>query len=228
MNDLLVIMYYSQPQWMMHSYLRQLADAGIDIHDEHTPEFNGVCTMEWTAKFRRKMATRFLDYDKIIFTCAFDMMFFGSKEDVLRKIPDEGVLIGAERNCYPDSSLANRFPISNHHCWPTPWHWVNGGAMAGRPENILKWLDGVEASPQYNPDALDQGVMNELWAAGSSLIPLDDRTELFYCLYKDQGDLDFDKGLPVNTLCNTRPNFLHFSGRWDTAETLKRLERSLA
>lgn len=194
-------------------YLSQLDAAGIDHHCETLTEFpgNGGSLSYKIAGLRRRVV-QYLHYDKIVFTDGHDMTFWGRKEYVLSKIPDAGVLLGAERNCYPEQHLAAQ--IHN----PLPHKFCNGGWLAGTPESFLCWLDAIERHPQYDPVTLDQAFFNRLLAANDPLIMIDSSTDLVYCFYGESGqivDLVFDhEGLPVNMLTGTHPAWLHANGKW--------------
>lgn len=194
-------------------YLSQLESAGIDHHCEPLTYFpaNGG-SLSYKVKGIRDRVVRFLNYDKLVITDGHDMTFWGDKEYVLDKIPDHGVLLGAERNCYPEPGLAKM--IRN----PLPHKFVNGGWLAGTPESFMVWLEAIEKHPCYEPDILDQAFFNRLLAANDPLVKIDDRTELCYCFFGEDEyihDLQFDKhGNPVNMLTKATPAFLHQNGHW--------------
>jgi hypothetical protein len=153
----------------------------------------------------RRMAKQFAKWDVLIFSDAFDVQFFGTKEEVLRKVPREGILCAAERNCYPEPQAV---------IGTTPWRFFNGGLAAGTPKAFLAWLDAIERHPTYDQKMLDQMWFNRRRAEESELVYLDTQTDLFYCLFLEQDDLQFQNGLPINTLCRTHPNFIHENGHW--------------
>jgi hypothetical protein len=224
LKDLLVLMACSSVQKLQPEYMRQLTEADIDYHVEHLgprANENGGGTFSHKVDSFRRLSKLFCEYEKLVFTCAWDVLFYGTKKEVLGKIPDQGVLLGAERNCYPDASIA-------HLCkGDVPWRFVNGGLTAGTPESILAWLDGIEQHLQYHPSEVDQLSLNLMRAENSPLTMIDARTELFYCLHLEGGELDFENGLPVNKLCGTHPNWLHFNGRHPHEPAMELRERSL-
>lgn len=194
-------------------YLSQLEAAGIDHHCETLTEFpsNGGSLGYKIAGLRRRVVQN-LHYDKLVFTDGHDITFWSNKDYVLSKIPDAGVLLGAERNCYPEPELAKQ--IHN----PLPWKFCNGGWLAGRPESFIAWLDAIEQHPLYDPIMLDQAWFNRRLTERDPLIMIDDSTDCVYCFFGEAGDihdLQFDDdGNPVNTMTLTRPAFLHANGRW--------------
>lgn len=196
-------------------YLSQLEAAGIDHNCETISEFPGNGgSLSYKIAGLRKRVIQYLHYDKIVFTDGHDMTFYSDKEYVLSKIPDAGVLLGAERNCYPEPHLAPIIQQRN----PLPHCFANGGFLAGTPESFLLWLDAIERHSQYDPVTLDQAFFNRLLAENDPLIMIDDSTDLCYCFFgetPDIHDLQFDEyGLPINTLTLTNPAFLHQNGRW--------------
>jgi hypothetical protein len=99
--------------------------------------------------------------------------------------------------------------------------------MAGTPAAILRWLDAVEAHAAYAPGFTNQALFNILRFIGTPLAPIDDRTELFYVLYGEVNELQFQQGIPVNSVYGTRPNFLHAAGGYDIRPIMDRRRRSL-
>ena len=224
MNDLIVLTGASCVHGTMELYLRQLADAKIDVHVEDLSKTDlGIgAHMDYKIRYIRDLVGRFQHYERIVMTDAFDVTFYGSREDVIRKIPTDHILWGAEKNCYPDPSIAVRIPDRG------PWRFTNGGLVCGTPENFVKWCDAVESHPTLLSGYLDQQFMNILLSEESDLCHIDHRTELFFCLYCGYPELDFEKGLPVNTLYGTHPNWIHANGGSGTDGMWAAYNRSLA
>lgn len=224
MSDLLVIMGSSGMAGTMQLYLDQLKAAEIDYWIEDVTGAAWLCRGGFISekiKYIREFCKRFGRYKFIALSDAHDVTFYGTKEAVLKKIPKEGVLCAAEKNCYPDASLADKIPGR------TPWRFVNGGLSAATPENFLWWCDELERHPLYEREILDQGFLNKILAEGSPLCQIDSETKLFFNLYGGYDELDFASGMPINTVCCTFPNFIHASGKWDAREMFARYERSL-
>lgn len=222
MKDLIVILNATTVRGTMTEYLRQLYAAGIEYYIKWTPSYPaGGGTLQHKVDLFREMTDKFSDYEKIVFSDAFDITFYGRKEDVMRKIPD-GILFAAEKNCYPDPTIAHRI------AGETPWRFINGGLTAGTVRGIRRWIAEIHADSNYNGAALDQAVLNLLRTEDSPLANCDQRTELFFCLFGGYPELEFERGIPLNTLCGTTPQFLHGNGSWDRAEMFAKYERSLA
>lgn len=226
MSDLLVIMGATTEGGTMRQYIQQLTDAGIDHYvywrDEY-PNMNGGGTLAYKMETMREAALRFMHYNKIVFSCAFDVTFYGTKEDVLRKIPDQGVLIAAEKNCYPDAHIAHLIQGE------TPWRYYNGGLLCGTPSSFLEWIAQIERHPQYDSRSggLDQTFFNILLADQSSLVKVDGDTKLFFCLFGGYDELKFENGIPINRSTGEQPQFVHANGKWETDTLRSRYDASI-
>jgi hypothetical protein len=204
MEDVVVVLGCSQEGLgLMPLYRKQLEAAGIPVYIKILTEFAN--TLEAQIIDQREIIAK-LDCRKIIFTDAFDVLFYGTKDEVLSKIPDDKVLMGAERiNWPPMNPPVKSFPGN------TPWRYSNGGLSAGTPQAFLNWYDVIERHPKYVRWYKDfnQRLFNIMLYERDSSTQLDERTELFYCLPGETDELHFVDGLPVNTIYNTHPNFIH-------------------
>lgn len=210
-KDLMVVMCCPYITGTLKLYLWQLEKAGIEYRLLPTPPPGLGGRIEstlWVAK-------EFSDYRAIICSDAFDVTFYGTKAEVMGKIPDHGVLQAAEKNCYPED-LAAREKIQGS----TPWKYVNGGLSMGTPQSFMAWCDEVKRHPDYRPDVIDQEFFNRRLVESSPLCVLDSRTDVFFCLYTGYEELKFERGRPVNTLCGTHPNFIHANGRQEIGSLL--------
>lgn len=220
----------SKPWGLHEEYLKQLEKAGIDYyvhtHTEPLPnkdlgDLNGQLTA------MTHLLNKFGHYQKVVFTDGWDVLYFGTKEETLRNIPDTHVLLAAESPYWPNDG--------GGWAGTTPWRSVNGGLLAGTPENMHEWMRRVKTHFQYNPGAVNQFWLNDRLQDGSDFIHIDNTTSLFYCMHKDGGQhtkedgtewvsvynpypaLTFRQGKPWNSLCNTFPQFIHFQARCHTA-----------
>lgn len=209
MNDLIVVAGCTHREGFVNEYEQQLKLAGIELYLaplQNLPAGANSITMERRIEYIRSMATRFRDYAKIIMTDAWDVLFYGDKEEVIAKIPDT-LIVSAERNCYPEPHLVPRFESAS------PWKYANNGMLAGSPEYILNWLGWAEQMPDLG--ILDQAWFNRRIAEDSACVVLDEKTDLFYVVSSTQedGSLQMRHGIPYNSRFNTYPNFFHFSGK---------------
>jgi hypothetical protein len=221
MKDLLVVMACTKSHGTMEKYLGQLHVAGIDTRVEPISDIRSADTLGGQVEGQTRLAKQFSHYRHLIFSDAWDMTFYGTKEDVIKKIPHNRVLQAAERGSYPDKTL------EPHMRGETAWKFVNGGFLAGTPETIIRWFLALQQHPIYHPKLCNQTLFNLLRFIGSPLISIDERTELVYCLADERNELQFDQGMPVNTVLGTHPNFLHACGKFPMKGIMARRDKSL-
>lgn len=223
-NDLIVLMGATSSQGTMPLYIQQLAKAGIDhavVDCSDKPNLAGGGNLGYRVKKFRELANQYANYERLVISDAFDVTFYGTKEDVLAKIPVDRLIHAGEKNCYPPECSAMPIPDRGMH------RYANGGIVAGTTACFLDWCTYTERHPKYDPNCLDQYFLNLQISEGVGCLP-DDKTELFFCLYGGYDELDFEHGLPVNTLYGTHPNFIHANGHWETNSLEHRHQRSLA
>jgi len=207
MKDVIVVSAITERRHMIDEYEDQLAAAGIDFHLEPIKLDNGIAsiTARWRFGFIRAMCERFKSYRRIIFTDAWDVLFFGTKEDLLGKI-SPFPLVSAERNCWPEENLVDRIPDNG------PWRYVNAGMFCGKPSVILGWIEDALRTPDL--DMMDQAWFNRRLANRDFAIIPDYRTSIFYTVSYDREDGSLHKRLrgPCNYAYGTYPQFFHFAG----------------
>jgi len=216
----IVSMSISRVNGMLTENVRRLSSCGVEVNlDPTTGQSFGIGEK---LKHIRQSAERFSEYDCIILSDGWDVMFYGTKQELLDKVPQNKVLWAAEKNCWPDASIAHQIPLHG------PWRFVNGGLLAGTPQALREMCDRIEANDSYGPDYVDQGFMNFLLATGEEFFEIDSETNLFFCLHLGYDELQFKQGKPVNTLYGTTPLFVHANGHWPTDELFRKYEESLA
>jgi len=198
---------------LMPMYLSQLLAAEIPhrVYNEMMTSPNdgsmGRCIEAW-----RRWAQENASYDRLIITDAWDVLCYGTKEQVAEALPKYPIVVfAAERNCYPEPELATR--IGN---WGTPWNFVNAGMLTASPQGLIDWCAAVEAHPQYDPGMLGQQWLNRRWSEASDLIHIDFRTRLFYCMFLESQEPYMMKmeGRPFNSYTGNFPPLVHFNGSW--------------
>jgi len=224
-NDLIVVTAATSNEGgTLSLYREQLAKAGIDFHIEDIssqprPSLGGNSGIKTDQMI--SLSQRFANYQKIVFTDAFDMTFWSSKDEVISKIPDDHVLWGAEKNCYPDAEIAAKIPDRG------PWRFGNGGFLCGTPEAMIAWARKLRTRPDYHQNVLDQQYLNIYLAEQDDFVQIDWKTELVFCLYGGYPELEFVKGKPVNMTYGTYPAWCHANGSWNATEMWDKYERSL-
>lgn len=212
---MIVVTSASEIRGTMQLYVRQLSAQGIEVCLVHPSEMD----CEWQhghigRKIRifRQYVERFKEHDAIIFSDAFDMTFWGTREELLNRIPTNYVLQSAERNFHPPD-IGNRDDVPGNG----PWKFANGGLAVGTPSAFTAWMDACERHPQYDPFMIDQAWMNKcLIEHYDCAWQIDSATNLVFCLYGGYDELEFSTGRPLNTLYGSRPLFLHANGSWPT------------
>lgn len=221
MNEVIIVAGATHREGFIDEYEASLAKEDIPFHLEKIDLPGGACgiTMQWRIDYFRKMAYQFLEYNTIFITDAWDVMFFGTKQELIDKAPST-FLCSAERNCYPEPHLAHLMQGG------TPWKYSNNGMVVANPRYLIEWCDRAQQTPDMN--ILDQGWFNRRRAEQSELTPLDETTKLFYVVssWLEDGSLQAKDGRPWNIPCNTYPNFLHFSGACSSDTVRKMLEES--
>ncbi len=223
MNDVIVVAGATHREGFIDEYEAQLAAAGIEFHLEPLGPLPGGANsinMRIRIDYFRRMAQKFIDCKGIYITDAWDVLFVGTKQELLDKAPAT-FLVSAERNCYPEGHLGDKIQ------GPTPWKYANNGMIAAYPPYLLEWCDLAEQTPDM--DILDQGWFNRRLAEGSPLVPLDETTNLFYVVSAtlEDGSLQAKDGRPWNSRCDSFPNFMHFSGKCPTDSFRKMMEGEL-
>jgi hypothetical protein len=209
-NDLIVVAGATHREGFIDEYEQQLANAGIQFHLEPLSDLPGGAnsiTIRRRLAYMRAMCDKFSDYERIVMTDAWDVLFFGTKEEVLEKVPSTGLLVSTERNCYPEPGLAPQFTSAS------PWRFMNNGMLCGVPGEILKWCG--EADGHGDMNILDQAWFNRARAKKSPWFGADEHTMIFYVVSATQEDgaLQVKHGRPWNTRYDSFPNFIHFSGK---------------
>ena len=225
--ELLVITPCTNPNGgTLPIYRDQLARAGIPHHIEHI-ELPVDPTVAASVGGYLKLSEQFAHYKRIVITDAFDVTFFGTREDVIEKIdaiPAGQVLLAAEKNCFPEPLLY--IPILRIQPDRKDFRYANGGMIAGRPQEMHAWAERVQQNRFYSRWMTNQGLFNLLMVEFPELINIDYKTELFFCLQLGYSELEFERGRPVNTTWGTRPSFLHANGAAPTADMWAKYNRS--
>lgn len=213
MKDVIVIVHATERKFLMDEYEEQLRTAGIDFHVEKIePLVNGLAsmTMRWRCEYWKSMCQKFSDYKYLIFTDAWDVMFFGARDQLILKLQHINYpLLSAERNCWPDPESPRSLNWSS-----SPWKFVNCGMMAGSNSDIIVSSEKFLSKPDL--DIMDQQWMNRLLNQSGTTRPmgLDRDCYLFYTVSadKEDGSLTMEGDRIYNQYHDTFPNFFHFAG----------------
>jgi hypothetical protein len=214
-NDLMVIAGCTGRHGLVEAYEQQLKDVGIEHCFEIVPHATSSFNMGMRIAYWRDLANRFSNYKTIIITDAWDVLFFGTKEEVLDKCSSVRLpIISAERNCFPGPEFGYE-DLTNKIIGSTLWKYCNPGMVVTYPAYFLWWLDKAEESGDL--EMSDQAWFNSRRAKQSDLAVIDVNTNLFYVISYNDGRLE-DESLQIkdgrlwNSKCDTYPNFFHFAG----------------
>jgi hypothetical protein len=219
----IVIMAASSIRGTMPLYVQQLSRAGIEVFLVNPDEMLGAqSTIGRKITWVREQVGMHGGHNGIVFSDAFDVTFWGTKEDLIRRIPCGKVLQAAEKNCHPPECKSLSIPDVG------PWRYANGGLSIGSPDAFLRWADRCEKHPTYDPELIDQRFMNMCLADRYDCAwEIDHRAETFFCLYGGHDELAFESGRPVNLKYGTRPLFVHANGQWNARPVFDLYRKSL-
>lgn len=214
MKDIIVVCYATHRAGLMDEYEQQLKDADIPLHIEPVSLPDGInsVTARWKFEYMRRMCSKFADYDRIVFTDAWDVLFYGSKNYLMAM--DDFPMVGGERNCWPDPKLAPH--IMSSQTPASPWRFCNAGVISGMTASL--GLVCNRALSMSGLDRLEQDWFNNLFAFEDDIgIDCDELTEVSYTVSydKEDGSLTYFDS-PFNKKYGTYPQFLHFSGKCPT------------
>jgi hypothetical protein len=209
-KDVIVIAGFTHRAGLLDTYEQQLINAGIEHCFETVSQATSSFRMNMRISYWRNLAQRFSDYRTIIVTDAWDVLFFGSKQELLDKI-EPNVFISAERNCFPGPEFGEE-ELKDRISGSTPWKYANPGMLVANPMSLLDWLDKAEKTS--NLGSWDQAWCNHRLADGSGFVVIDETTNLLYVVssHLEDGVLQIKNGRLWNSKCDTYPNFFHFAG----------------
>ena len=198
--NVIVAMASDRPGGTQAIYLKQLRAAGVPYVTEFIPGFTWAKRLEWMKNFSRGKKDTCL-----VFTDAWDVLFFGTKEE----LHDEAewmctqIVFGAERNCFPDPHLALLYPE-----YPFPWKYLNAGVIMAEAEWLGDFLSQFDLSIIRD----DQ----EFWTHRflyDNLGDIDYECRLVHNLFQgEKGDLTGNVR-PYNTITESFPLFIHANGK---------------
>ena len=126
------------------------------------------------------------------------------EDALLKNFSMDKVVFNAEKNCYPDGRLADRYPHTN-----SSWRYLNAGILAGKV-SVLKHL--YSEVLDKIPGTMDQLQFSIAFLDGAP-IELDYDCKVFQTLFMESdGDLTYSKDGVKNNITNTYPLLIHGNG----------------
>lgn len=167
-------------------------------HDYHIieHEWTGFLSKLWeTYHYLKKLD----GYTHFIYTDAWDT--FCLKKKII--MPD-GLLISAERACYPHPEKAILYPKND-----SPWKYVNGGGWCGEIAAFIRMMEDNPPSTELN----DQVYLTDEFLKGRNWIKLDYQCVIFQTVaFCPETDFKVNGKIIENTITGTTPAFFHGNG----------------
>lgn len=211
-----VITLTNQPQNEGFQWLKKSLDYfGYDWHCiETTWQGFGTKIIE-TAKYLETIKD---EYTHFIFLDAHDVFALEYHAIALDKLPPIIGLISAEKACWPNPNLADKYPKIQ-----SDWKYVNSGSYF---MPISMFLQIIQEFPiQYNDD--DQLWLTNVYLSHKFALHLDYTCEIFQSM-AFEGDDDFNYHSEIfNRKTNSYPIFFHFNGKTQNERAYKVLENNL-
>ena len=174
----------------------------------------------------------------IVFVDSRDVMFYRNVDEILERIeihyPNLQVLFNGETNCYPDKSLANKYPNQDKK-----YKYLNAGMMLAKTDFILNPRNYLEEVADYFVDYKknwsEQGVWTQIFFdciekyGDDNPIGIDYDCHIFQCLWDEDGgrsanfDIVYNKNNIYNKLTNTEPCIFHAPGPTCTLSQVKKV-----
>lgn len=150
---------------------------------------------------------------EFIFVDAYDVVALSSPQEAIEKIKDRTkMLISVEKNCWPDSSLASKYPKTD-----SEWKYINSGSYYS-PSKLF--IDMIEANPPLYIDD-DQLWMTNRFLNNPNDKVLDYDCEVFqaYSFISDD-DFGYENKRLQNLKTKSQPVLIHSNGRTSNEKVL--------
>jgi hypothetical protein len=160
----------------------------------------------WTAEYLDLQ--RLPADDVMVFVDAYDVLALADEAELLAKFDASGarIVYTAEKVCYPDADLAERYPPS-----PTAYRFLNSGGAIGRVADMRAMI----ASIGFATTDDDQRAITRWFLEHPGTIALDTRCAFFLPLFAvtdAEIALDTNEGRVTLLATGERPCFLHGNG----------------
>lgn len=162
------------------------------------------------------------DDDILVFIDGYDVVFTGAIEEALRRFNEEfsmDVVFSAEKSCWPDSGLANKYPNTS-----SEYKFLNSGTFMGKVSELKK----ITEEPIEDTDD-DQLYYTLKLLSGNYSMQLDYECKIFQTIEAATKDLHYrmteqeSEGDLVNTVHKTKPIMVHGNGSFRSKIFFNRL-----
>lgn len=184
------------------------------VEDLEKGGMNPICInvepFSWGRRLRAYYeAARAHPKDFLIFSDAWDVLFFGGAQEIPDKLPKDVITFSAEKNVWPINTEhpplmggTQRYRFICAGLWSGMGYLVRDTMEYYNLDCIADWADDQALWHRIatNPNEGD-------W------LSLDGQCKVFQNLYQLEDDVEMVNGRPHNKLFNTNPNFLHGNGK---------------
>lgn len=145
-------------------------------------------------------------YTHFLYTDAWDTFCLNQPAALEKIINKEGLLISAERACYPNAEKAVLYPENK-----SPWKYVNGGGWCGEIAAFIKMYEAEPPTTELN----DQVYLTDQFLKHNKegWIKLDYECSIFQTVaFCPDSDFQIEENAMFNTITETQPTFIHGNG----------------
>jgi hypothetical protein len=155
------------------------------------------------------------DATHILFADCWDVMIASNLKEFEEKYLalDSPIVFAAEKNCWPDESLAPKFPPS-----PTQYQFLNSGLWMGEKMAVRMLIQEVLRNERNPLFASDQRIFSSAFLRGKSGIALDYKCTMFQNVLGSMGELSFTENRIKNVKTGELPCAFHGNGRADMTD----------
>jgi len=159
------------------------------------------------------------DEDVVIFLDGYDTFIGASQEEIMDRYLgfNSAVVFSAETTCWPDPSLADKFPNPS-----TGVPYLNSGTYMG----TVKELKRMFSAPITNAED-DQLYAQKQYLSGDYDVVLDHESYLFFCLAGAEDSVRVQNGWVINTDTNCTTTMIHGNGGGYTKSVFESLYKSV-
>ncbi|XP_066581047.1 procollagen-lysine,2-oxoglutarate 5-dioxygenase [Prorops nasuta] len=149
----------------------------------------------------------------VLFTDSFDVIFLSGLTEIVERFKSTGarVLFSSEPNCWPDKSLATKYPQVSRG-----YRFLNSGLFMGYASEIYGILTLTPIKDTGDDQLFYSKVYVDEELREKFQIKLDHKSEIFQNLYGTVADVELrfkgDEAYLQNTVYNTVPLVLHGNG----------------
>lgn len=153
----------------------------------------------------------------LLFTDCYDILYNDTLSSIGNKFRKLGhkVIFAAERDIWPDSSIANSFPATN-----SPYKYLNSGVFIGEVGELKRMLNDSIAN-----NADDQLYYQHLFLSDKFDVVLDTNCHIFQCHEPDIKIVD--EGVLYNPYTKSYPSIYHGNGGEEAKQTFDKIKELL-